>query len=160
MVLVDHVVPFIMERGGEFFEVSTEATVLSGIMLVVGLAVWKGALLLKDPTRDIQKKTLINALETQQNLILFFWYYAATKLLESYGTLILHRRDRKQHVCPSDAKIVLPKRQEAIDVIYLDKTTALVEEEPLYISSLSAYFRFFSLCHRVTNLAQEPAQKG
>ena len=56
MVLVDHVVPFIMEGGGEFFEVSTEATVLSGIMLVVGLAVWEGALLLKDPKRAIFKR--------------------------------------------------------------------------------------------------------
>jgi hypothetical protein len=47
MVLVDHVVPFVMEGGGEFFDVSIEATVLSGIMLVVGLAVWVGALLFK-----------------------------------------------------------------------------------------------------------------
>lgn len=56
MVLVDHVVPFIMEGGGEFFEVSTEATVLSGVMLVVGLAVWEGALLLKDPKGVIFKR--------------------------------------------------------------------------------------------------------
>ena len=55
MVLVDHVVPFMME-GGEFFEVSTEATVLSGLMLVVGLAVWEGALLLKDPKGVIFKR--------------------------------------------------------------------------------------------------------
>jgi hypothetical protein len=33
MVLVDHVVPYLLEGGGEFFEVSVEATVLSGIML-------------------------------------------------------------------------------------------------------------------------------
>jgi hypothetical protein len=56
MVLVDHVVPFIMEGGGEFFEVSTEATVLSGIMVVVGLAVWEGILLLKDPKRVLFKR--------------------------------------------------------------------------------------------------------
>ena len=56
MVLVDHVVPFMMEGGGEFFEVSTEATVLSGLMLVVGLAVWEGALLLKDPKGIIFKR--------------------------------------------------------------------------------------------------------
>lgn len=55
MVLVDHVVPFIMEGGGEFFEVSTEATVLSGIMVVVGLAVWEGILLFKDPKRVLFK---------------------------------------------------------------------------------------------------------
>jgi hypothetical protein len=56
MVLVDHVVPFILEGGGEFFDVSIEATVLSGIMLVVGLAVWEGALLLKDPKGVIFKR--------------------------------------------------------------------------------------------------------
>ena len=56
MVLVDHVVPYMMEGGGEFFEVSTEATVLSGLMLVVGLAVWEGALLLKDPKGVIFKR--------------------------------------------------------------------------------------------------------
>ncbi|MBT0158598.1 hypothetical protein G4O51_01280 [Candidatus Bathyarchaeota archaeon A05DMB-2] len=56
MVLVDHVVPFLMEGGGEFFEVSTEAAVLSGIMVVVGLAVWEGALLLKDPKHIIFKR--------------------------------------------------------------------------------------------------------
>jgi hypothetical protein len=56
MVLVDHVVPYLMEGGGEFFEVSAEATVLSGIMLLVGIAVWEGALLLKDPKGIIFKK--------------------------------------------------------------------------------------------------------
>lgn len=56
MVLVDHVVPFIMEGGGEFFEVSTEAMVLSGVMLIVGFAVWEGALLLKDPKGVIFKR--------------------------------------------------------------------------------------------------------
>ncbi len=59
MVLVDHVVPFIMEGGGEFFDVSIEATVLSGIMLIVGLAVWEGALLLKDPKGIIFKRKSI-----------------------------------------------------------------------------------------------------
>ncbi len=56
MVLVDHVVPFIIEGGGQFFEVSTEAMVLSGVMLIVGLAVWEGALLLKDPKGVIFKR--------------------------------------------------------------------------------------------------------
>ncbi len=56
MVLVDHVVPYLTEGGGEFFEVSIEATVLSGIMLLVGLAVWEGALLLKDPKGIFKKK--------------------------------------------------------------------------------------------------------
>ncbi|MCW4046952.1 MAG: hypothetical protein NWE99_05245 [Candidatus Bathyarchaeota archaeon] len=56
MVLVDHVVPYLMEGGGEFFDVSIEATILSGVMLVVGLAVWEGALLLKDPKGVIYKR--------------------------------------------------------------------------------------------------------
>jgi hypothetical protein len=56
MVLVDHVVPFILEGGGEFFDVSIEATVLSGIMLVVGLVLWEGILLLKDPKGIIYRK--------------------------------------------------------------------------------------------------------
>ncbi|MBS7633655.1 hypothetical protein KEJ15_08615 [Candidatus Bathyarchaeota archaeon] len=56
MVLVDHVVPFIMEGGGEFFEVSTEATILTGVMIVVGFAVWECALLLKDPKRVLFKR--------------------------------------------------------------------------------------------------------
>jgi hypothetical protein len=56
MVLVDHVVPFILEGGGEFFEVSIEATVLSGVMLVVGLVLWEGILLLKDPKGILYRK--------------------------------------------------------------------------------------------------------
>ncbi len=56
MVLVDHVVPYLIEGGGEFFEVSAEATVLSGIMLVVGIALWEGVLLLKDPKGVIFKR--------------------------------------------------------------------------------------------------------
>jgi hypothetical protein len=58
MVLVDHVVPYLLEGGGEFFEVSLEATVLSGVMLVVGLAVWEGALLIKDPKGVLFKRKL------------------------------------------------------------------------------------------------------
>ena len=56
MVLVDNVVPYLMEGGGEFFEVSVEAKVLSGIMLVVGLAVWEGTLLIKDPKGVLFKR--------------------------------------------------------------------------------------------------------
>jgi hypothetical protein len=56
MVLVDHVLPFLMEGGGEFFEMTTEATVLGIVMLIVALAVWEGALLLKDPKGVIYKR--------------------------------------------------------------------------------------------------------
>ena len=55
MVLVDHVIPFVMEGGGEFFEITPEAVVLSFVMLIVALGVWEGALLLKDPKGVIRK---------------------------------------------------------------------------------------------------------
>lgn len=56
MVMVDHALPFLMEGGGEFLEMTTEATVLGGVMLIAALAVWEGALLLKDPKRVIYKR--------------------------------------------------------------------------------------------------------
>jgi len=56
MVMVDHALPFLMEGGGEFLEMTTEATVLGGVMLIAALAVWEGALLLKDPKGVIYKR--------------------------------------------------------------------------------------------------------
>ncbi|MCW4009214.1 MAG: hypothetical protein NWF05_01150 [Candidatus Bathyarchaeota archaeon] len=56
MVMVDHTLPFLMEGGGEFLEITTEATVLGFAMLIVALAVWNGALLLKDPKGVIYKR--------------------------------------------------------------------------------------------------------
>jgi hypothetical protein len=56
MVLVDHALPFLMEGGVEFFEMTTEATVLGFVMLVAALGVWEGALLLKDPKGAIYKR--------------------------------------------------------------------------------------------------------
>ena len=56
MVLVDHTLPFLMEGGGEFFEMTTEAMVLGSIMLIAALAVWEGTLLLKDPKGVIFKR--------------------------------------------------------------------------------------------------------
>jgi len=56
MVMVDHALPFLMEGGGEFLEMTTEATVLCGVMLIAALAVWEGALLLKDPKGVIYKR--------------------------------------------------------------------------------------------------------
>jgi hypothetical protein len=56
MVLVDHALPFLLEGGGEFFEMTTEATVLGFVMLVAALGVWEGALLLKDPKGAIYKR--------------------------------------------------------------------------------------------------------
>ncbi len=56
MVLVNHALPFLIEGGGEFFEMTTEATVLGVVMLVVALVMWEGALLLKDPKGVIFKR--------------------------------------------------------------------------------------------------------
>jgi uncharacterized membrane protein len=54
MVMVDHTIPFVTE-GGEFLEMTPEAVVLGFVMLVTALAVWNGALLLKDPKHVLYK---------------------------------------------------------------------------------------------------------
>ena len=54
MVLVDHVMGYLME-GGEFLELTTEATVLGGVMLIAALVVWEVVLLLKDPKGVLYK---------------------------------------------------------------------------------------------------------
>ncbi|MGB9915378.1 MAG: hypothetical protein ACPLIG_07170 [Candidatus Bathyarchaeales archaeon] len=56
MVLVDHTLPFLMEGGGEFFEMTAEAVVLGVVMLITALVVWEAALLLKDPKGVIYKR--------------------------------------------------------------------------------------------------------
>ena len=48
MVLVDHVMGYLME-GGEFIEISTEATILGFTMLLAALIIWEIVLMLKDP---------------------------------------------------------------------------------------------------------------
>ena len=55
MVVVDHTLGFMME-GGEYLEMTMEAAVLSGVMLLAALAVWEGALLFKDPRGVIFNK--------------------------------------------------------------------------------------------------------
>jgi hypothetical protein len=55
MVLVDHVMGYLME-GGEFFEMTTEAMILGGSMLIAALAVWEVALLIKDPKGVLYKR--------------------------------------------------------------------------------------------------------
>ncbi|MGQ9552241.1 MAG: hypothetical protein ACUVUE_07435 [Candidatus Bathycorpusculaceae bacterium] len=54
MVFVDHVMGYLME-GGEFLELSAEATVLSFVLLIAALAVWEIVLLIKDPKGAIYK---------------------------------------------------------------------------------------------------------
>jgi hypothetical protein len=48
MVFVDHLMGYLME-GGEFLEMTTEATVLGIILLTAALITWEIVLLLKDP---------------------------------------------------------------------------------------------------------------
>ncbi|MEM2466718.1 MAG: hypothetical protein QXZ47_05460 [Candidatus Bathyarchaeia archaeon] len=55
MVLVDHIMGFLME-GGEFLELTVDATVLGFIMLTAALITWEIILLLKDPKGILYKK--------------------------------------------------------------------------------------------------------
>ncbi|MEM2567661.1 MAG: hypothetical protein QXH20_04220 [Candidatus Bathyarchaeia archaeon] len=55
MVLVDHIMGFLME-GGEFLELTVDATVLGFIMLTAALIIWEIILLLKDPKGILYKK--------------------------------------------------------------------------------------------------------
>jgi len=48
MWLVDHVMAYLME-GGQFFEISLDATLLGISVIIVGLVVWEAALLFNDP---------------------------------------------------------------------------------------------------------------
>jgi len=48
MWLVDHVMAF-MSEGGEFFEVSTDATMLGVSVILVALMIWLLVLLVNDP---------------------------------------------------------------------------------------------------------------
>jgi len=55
MVFVDHVMGFLME-GGEFLELTLDATVLGFAMLTAALVIWEVVLLLKDPKKVLYKK--------------------------------------------------------------------------------------------------------
>jgi len=55
MVFVDHVMGFLME-GGEFLELTLEATVLGFVMLTAALVMWEFILVLKDPKGILYKK--------------------------------------------------------------------------------------------------------
>ena len=54
MVSVDHIMGYLME-GGEFFEVTIDATILGIILLIAALVIWEIVLLLKDPKRVLYK---------------------------------------------------------------------------------------------------------
>ena len=55
MVFVDHMIGYLME-GGEFFELSLDATVLGFILLIAALVIWEIILLLKDPKGILYRK--------------------------------------------------------------------------------------------------------
>jgi hypothetical protein len=55
MVFVDHVIGYLME-GGEFLELTLDATVLGFAMLTAALVVWEIILLLKDPKKVLYKR--------------------------------------------------------------------------------------------------------
>jgi len=55
MVFVDHVMGF-LRKGGEFIEMTPEATVLGFAMLTAALTIWEIVLILKDPRRALYRK--------------------------------------------------------------------------------------------------------
>ena len=55
MVFVDHVMGYLM-WGGEFIEMTVEATVLGIVLLTVALGLWEITLLLKDPKGVLYKR--------------------------------------------------------------------------------------------------------
>lgn len=55
MVFVDHVMGYLME-GGEFLEMTADATVLGITMLIAALVIWEIVLLLKDPKGVLYKR--------------------------------------------------------------------------------------------------------
>jgi hypothetical protein len=55
MVFIDHVMGYLIE-GGEFLELTLDATVLGFAMLTAALVVWEIILLLKDPKGVLYKK--------------------------------------------------------------------------------------------------------
>ena len=48
LVFVDHIIGYLAE-GGEFFEVSIDAFLLSVVPLITAVLVWEAVLLVKDP---------------------------------------------------------------------------------------------------------------
>ena len=54
MWLVDHVMAFLIE-GGEFFEITLDATMLGVVVTLSGLIVWLIALLISDPKKVFNK---------------------------------------------------------------------------------------------------------
>ncbi|MEM2901139.1 MAG: hypothetical protein QXO32_00170 [Candidatus Bathyarchaeia archaeon] len=58
MVFVDHVMGYVMD-GGEFLEMTVEATVLGVTLLLGALIAWEIVLLLKDPKGVLYKRKAV-----------------------------------------------------------------------------------------------------
>lgn len=58
MVFVDHVMGYVMD-GGEFLEMTVEATVLGITLLLGALTAWEIVLLLKDPKGVLYKRKAV-----------------------------------------------------------------------------------------------------
>ncbi len=54
LVFVDHVMGYLME-GGEFLEMTPEATLLGIVLVIVALVVWEAALLIEDPLGRLKR---------------------------------------------------------------------------------------------------------
>lgn len=57
MVLVDHVISYLM-GGGEFFELTPEASALGFAMVTVALIIWEAILLIRDPRGVLHRKAV------------------------------------------------------------------------------------------------------
>jgi hypothetical protein len=55
MVFVDHVMGYLME-GGEFLELTLDATALGFAMLTAALVIWEIIIILKDPKKVLYKR--------------------------------------------------------------------------------------------------------
>ena len=58
MIFVDHLIGYLTE-GGEFLEISVEATVLGIVMVMVALIIWEAALLVSDPMKKFKRMKLV-----------------------------------------------------------------------------------------------------
>ncbi len=54
MVFVDHTLGYLME-GGEYLEVSIDATILGIVLVIVALIIWEIVLLIEDPKGKLRK---------------------------------------------------------------------------------------------------------
>ncbi len=54
MIFVDHTIGYLME-GGEYLEITPEATLLGIVLVIVALIVWEIALLFEDPKGKFRK---------------------------------------------------------------------------------------------------------